>query len=207
MNILVLSAHPDDLEMMAGGSVASWVRAGHKVHGLTLTNGSWRNAAGEVIRQGQDAIAEEKKAASLLGYAVENLDQQAMDLRWEDRWVGEVLKRIEHHGIDTLVCPFEGDVHHDHEVVSRVAMSASRRIPRVLMGQINWYLRQPFAPNVFVDITHTWDEKIAALECYEGEWARAGKDWLPWLDETTRGYGRMIGVGRAEGFVSRKFLW
>ena len=207
MNILVLSAHPDDLELMAGGSVATWIKAKHRVYGLTLTNGSWRSPAGEVVRQAHDALAEEKKAANLLGYAVENLNEQAMDLKWEDRWVGDVLNRIERYSIDTIVCPFEGDIHHDHAVLSRIAASASRRIPRLLMGQINWYLHHHFTPNIYVDITDVWEQKIAALKCYEGEWARAGKEWLPWLDETTRGFGRIMGVGRAEGFVSRKFLW
>jgi len=31
---------------------------------------------------------------------------------------------------------FERDIHHDHEVVSRIAVSATRRVPRVLMGKI-----------------------------------------------------------------------
>jgi LmbE family N-acetylglucosaminyl deacetylase len=75
------------------------------------------------------------------------------------------------------------------------------------MGQINTYLREVGTPNVFVDITNTWEKKIAALECYTSQWERAGKDWYAFLDETTRYYGRMVGVERAEGFVSRKFLW
>lgn len=140
----------------------------------------------------------------MLGVEVENLDRAAMDLRHEDALVVEVLRRVEKHKIDTLICPWDRDVHHDHEVASRIAVSASRRIPRVLMGSINYYVREVFAPNVFVDISSSWDAKIASLEKYEGQWMRAKHEWLPWLDETTRTYGRMVGVERAEGFVSRK---
>ena len=69
-------------------------------------------------------------------------------MKFEDRLVCEVLERISRHSIDTLVCPFDGDLHHDHEVLARIAQSASRRVPRVLMSQINWYMREPFSPNL-----------------------------------------------------------
>lgn len=206
-SILCVIAHPDDLELMAGGAVAKWVREGHSVHVVTLTDGVWTSPSNVQMREKAAALREEEAAAALLGFTVENLQLPAMDLKFEDRLVVEVLRRIEERGVDTLLCPWERDVHHDHEVVSRVTMSASRRVPRVLMGQINYYLRDVFIPNVFVDITDTWDQKIKALECYAGQWERAGEDWYSYLDATTRYYGRMIGVERAEGFVSRKFLW
>src|SRR6266851_7863481 len=45
-------------------------------------------------------------------------------------------------------------------------------------------------------------KKIDALQCYGTQWERAGKDWYGFLDESTRYYGRMVGVERAEGFIS-----
>lgn len=205
MNILVMNAHPDDLELMAGGSVARWNREGHQIHAITVSAGGWIDPAG-TSHPRETAIADEQRAADKLGYAVENLNEPAMDMKHEDRLVRIVLDRIQRYQIDTLVCPYEGDIHHDHEVLSRIALSASRRVPRVLMGQINWYLRRPFTPNIFVDITDTWDLKIAALKCYHEEWRRAGEKWISWLDESSRIWGRMMGVQRAEGFVSQKYL-
>lgn len=205
-SILCVIAHSDDLELMAGGTVAKWVQEGHAVHVLTLSNGEWIAPDGTVMRDAGAALAEEERAAACLGFTVENLGLPAMDLKFEDRLVVEVLRRIEARGADTLICPWERDIHHDHEIVSRIAVSATRRMPRVLMGQINYYLRDFFRPNVFVDITDTWTKKIEALECYTKQWARAGKEWYAFLDETTRYYGRMVGVERAEGFVSTKIL-
>lgn len=207
MNILCCIAHPDDAELMAGGSIAKWIREGHRVHVLTFTDGVWASPGKVVMRKKKEALSEEKNAARRLGYTVENLKLKAMDLKFKDKLVCEVLARIEKMNIDTLVCPWERDIHHDHEIVSRVAVSASRRIPRVLMGQINYYVRNVFTPNVFVDISDTWDQKIKALECFKTEWKRAGTDWYEFLDETTRYYGKMCGVKRAEGFISAKFLF
>jgi LmbE family N-acetylglucosaminyl deacetylase len=109
------------------------------------------------MREREEALAEERRAAACLGYAVENLGYQAMDLKFEDRLVQEVLRRVDAVKATVLLCPWERDIHHDHEVVSRIAVAASRRIPTILMGQINYYLRDIFTPNVFVDITSTWE--------------------------------------------------
>jgi LmbE family N-acetylglucosaminyl deacetylase len=205
-SILAVIAHPDDLEMMAGGAVARWIRQGHSVQVLTVTHGSWRGPDGVSVRSAEEALAEEQNAARCLGYAVENLGYATMELEFEDHLVCEVLRRIERIKPTVIVCPWERDLHHDHEVVSRIAVAASRRVPCLLMGQINFFLREVFAPNVFVDITSTWQQKIEALQCFRGEWTRQGKEWYAFLDETTRYYGRMVGVERAEGFVSPKLL-
>ncbi len=206
MRILAVIAHPDDLELMAGGAVAQWLAKGYPVHVLTLTDGVWTSPDGKRMRTKEEALAEENKAAELLGYTVENLGLPAMDLQYRDSTVVEILQRIDKMKADTLLCPWDNDQHHDHEMVARMVMAASKRVPRVIMGQINHYLRHFYCPNMFVDITDTWDQKIDALKCFEGQWSRAGEEWYKYLDETTRYYGRIAGVERAEGFITRKFL-
>jgi len=204
--ILCILAHPDDLELMAGGSVARWVKEGHRVNALTFTTGVWTAPDGRVMRDPKEALAEERKAAARLGYSVENLGYPAMDLAFSDAHVVEVLKRIRDLRPDILVFPWERDAHHDHEIVSRIAFSAGRRVPTLLMGQINYFLRYPFTPNVFVEISDTWEEKLASLRCFASQWKRVGPDWYEYLDHASRFYGKMAGVERAEGFISRKLL-
>ena len=205
-SVLCVVAHPDDLELMAGGAVAAWTQAGDAVHVVTVSDGVWTTPGGVVMRDPAEARLEAERAAACLGYTVENLGCPAMNLRFEDRLVCEILRRVEARACDTLVCPWDRDLHHDHEIVSRLAIAASKRVPRVLMGQINHHLREPFAPNVFVDISRTWPLKIEALRCYASEWQRAGAEWSEFLDLTTRYYGKMVGVERAEGFVTHKLL-
>ena len=205
-NILCVGAHPDDIELMAGGTLAKWISEGYSVHVLTISDGIWTNPSGIVMREREIALQEEIDAANFLGYSVENLNLPAMDIQFQDSLVVEILKRVEGHHIDTMIIPWERDLHHDHEVVSRIALSASRRVPRLIMGQINYYLSDVFTPNLFVDISDFWDRKIEALKCYSTQWDRAGSDWIDFLDETTRYYGKMAGVKRAEGFITKKFL-
>lgn len=206
MNILCIIAHPDDAELMAGGTLIKWINEGHRVHVLTFTDGVWKSPDGVVMRSSEEALLEEKRVADLIGYTLENLQYKAMELRFQDKHVCEVLERIDKLKIDTIVCTWEKDLHHDHEVVSRIAISASRKVPRLIMGQINYHLRDFFAPNVFVDISSTWSKKIESIKYFKSEWGRNGDEWYRYLDEITSHYGRMIGVERAEGFVTRKFL-
>lgn len=206
MNVLGVNAHPDDIELMAGGTLARWIAEGHTVHVLTFTDGGWTAPDGTVMRA-EEGLTEEREAASCIGYTVENLGYPALEMSFQDKHVVEVLDRVAEHKIDTMITHWDGDLHHDHEVVSRIAMAASRRVPRVLMGQVNYYLREVFTPNYFVDITDTWRQKIEALGCYKSQWERQRADWTEFLDQTTSYFGKMAGVRRAEGFVTRKYLY
>ena len=202
-NVLVVGAHPDDLEWMAGGTVAKIISEGGKVHLITLTNGTWKDASGNYYRDKDIAISEAKKAASVLGYTIEHLDEPCLDVNFRDALVVQVLNRIDKINADTIICPWIDDLHHDHEMTARIAVSASRRVPRVLMGMCNWYVfRTPFNPNFFVDISDTYSKKMAALECYESEMKRIGGTWRKYHDNITSNYGIMVNVERAEGFIS-----
>ncbi len=207
-NVLVVGAHPDDLEWMAGGTCAKMLRAGGKVHLLTLTNGTWRDASGKRHRAEDVALSEARAAADMLGYTVEHLDEPCMDLNFRDALVVKILSCIEKVNADTVICPWIDDLHRDHEITARLVISASRRVPRVLMGQCNWYVfRKTFTPNFFVDITETYALKMKALQCYQTEMKRSGVVWSNYIDNTTANYGLIVGTERAEGFVSYKFLY
>src|SRR5215471_4988995 len=77
---------------------------------LTLSNGVWTAPNGENMRVAEAALAEETQAAQVLGFKVENLKYPAMDLKYEDRTVVEVLRRIEGFKVNTIICPWERDI-------------------------------------------------------------------------------------------------
>jgi N-acetylglucosamine malate deacetylase 1 len=81
----------------------------------------------------------------------------------------------------TLLVPFIGDIHADHQIVFNAAMVAARpaggyRPDRVLayetLSETNWsapYLSPAFAPNLFLDILGFVETKIAAFGCYASQ--------------------------------------
>lgn len=202
-NILIVAAHADDAELMAGGSMIKWIQEDKKIVVVTFTDGALTLPDGKVYRSKEEASMEEKLLSNFIGYKSENIGHKNHYLTFSDDNVLALLDIIEKYKIDTLVCPNSHDVVHDHEVASRIAIAASRRIQNVLMGQINYFLDSFFTPNVFVDISHTWEKKIEALKLYKSQWR---PDWFEFLDATSIYYGKMIGVKRAEGFVSNKIV-
>jgi LmbE family N-acetylglucosaminyl deacetylase len=142
-----------------------------------------------------------------LNFNISFLNENPMDIPFEDRLILAVLNEIEKNSIDTLIIPWEGDVNKDHQTVAKIGIAASRRIPRVLHGQINYFLHNFFCPNFFVDISDYFERKVVALEKYESVWRSKCKDWTEFLRATHTYYGKMIGVRMAEGFITHKYLY
>jgi|GEM_PF-5781376 len=207
MNILCCGAHPDDIELMAGGTLIRLVNEGHDVTCLVFTNGSWITPDGQIARDATSAIKENHEVATLLNYKLEFLNEKNCHIPVEDRLVVDVLKLIEKHSIDTLILPWADDLNKDHQAVAKIGIAASRRIPRVLHGQINYFLHSFFCPNFFVDISDYYEKKIMALEKYESVWQSKCEDWTEFLRATHTYYGKMIGTKMAEGFITHKYLY
>lgn len=206
-NILAVVAHPDDFEMMAGGAVLRWKAEGKKVHVLVFTDGSWTTPNGTFLRDPKETREDVTNVTKFMGYdSFEILDEKNTHLEYKDELVCEVLRRIEKYNIDTLLTTWHLDTNRDHEMACRIARAASRRVPRFIEGQVNYYMHQVFTPNVYVDITDVYEKKLEALKLYRSEWERSGKDWEEYLDAQTRYYGKLVNKERAEGFFVEKYL-
>lgn len=207
-NILAVVAHPDDLEMMAAGSVAKWISEGKKVHVLVLTNGSWVGPDGNLCRPLNEIKKEVEAVNQMMGYSsYEVLNEETLNLQYKDSLVCEVLKRIKEYSIDTILTSWDKDTHHDHRVACEVAVQAARRVPNFLMGQVNYYLLDVFTPNFYVDITKTLQKKLDCMALFKSQWERSGKDWSEYLSSLVLCNGRVVGVKFAEGFIARRILY
>lgn len=206
-NVLAVVAHPDDLEIMAGGTVMKWKRQGKEIHVLIFTDGSWYTPDGVFLRDPVETKKDVDNVVSFMRYdSCEMLDAKNTHLEYEDKYVCEVLNRIKKYDIDTIITTWSGDINHDHEVASRIAKAASRRIPHILEGQVNYYMNEFFVPNMYMDITEEWEDKLKVVSMYRSEWQRGGQDWEEFMDVVSRYYGKTVGVKRAEAFFSPKFL-
>lgn len=74
LRIIVFGAHPDDAQYKAGGTAAKWIKAGHAVKLVSVTNGDighWQQAGGPLAAR---RLAEVKKADAIIGATTEVLD-------------------------------------------------------------------------------------------------------------------------------------
>lgn len=208
MNVLVVCAHHDDLELGCGGAVASMVERGHRVCSLVLSHSGYSDPQGVEVRSRDLALREAGAASRVLGYDLISGEEDTVDLPVTDANICKILNVIQARSIDTIFVHWHGDTHPPHHNVHTMAMHTSRKVSRVFGFAVNWYIgSQAFDPRVFVPLEEThWERKIRALQCYETEYARAGRQWHDYLNHQTLNYGTQIGVKRAEGFVVYKSL-
>lgn len=179
--MLVLAPHMDDEVLGCGGMIARLADAGREVHVAIVTTG--RPPRFKVAEEA--ACRDEAEAAHhILGvHRSHFLDLPAAELDTVphadlNRALGEIVGSV---APDTLLLPFIGDVHLDHQLVFKSAMVAARpnwaRYPSRIwayetLSETNWnapYLTPGFCPNVFVDISATLGRKVAAMRAYASQ--------------------------------------
>jgi N-acetylglucosamine malate deacetylase 1 len=178
---LVLAPHPDDEVLGCGGTIARLVAEGAQVEVGIITRGMAPAYSDEQVAE---VRAEAAAAHELLGVAATHyldLPAAALDSLPQaevNRAIAALVGRVRP---ATLLVPFVGDIHADHQIVFNAAMVASRpaggfRPDRVLayetLSETNWsapYLSPAFAPNLFIDIDTFLETKIAAFGCYASQ--------------------------------------
>lgn len=188
--VLVIIAHPDDVDFGSAGTIAQWTEAGLQVSYCIVTNGeaggsdrTVSRAEMAVIRQAEQTAAAKQVGVSdlrFLGYP-DGRVEPSVALR---RDLARVIRTLRP---DRVVCQSPernyartGASHPDHRAVGSAALDAvypdARNpfaYPELLAqeGLEPWTVREVWisgspAPTVYVDITDTFHRKIAALRCH-----------------------------------------
>jgi LmbE family N-acetylglucosaminyl deacetylase len=214
--VLAVGAHPDDVELGCGASLKLFKDMGHEVYILVLTRGE---------ASGDPRIREKECELSAKTLCVDKVFfGKLQDTKISDGFetISEIEKVIEVTHPDVIFAHGYKDQHQDHRNASRATMSAARSIGKVLLYESPAALRD-FCPQVFVDVTLTFDAKLQALKAFG---TQAGKVYFrgncenPILDESrhfpyvsnaieglARYRGFQAGVPLAEAFEVGKFVW
>lgn len=176
--LLVVAPHPDDEVLGAGGTIARLGDAGGQVVIAIVTRGAPPLFSEEAVA----SVRREARAAhELLGVSrTVFLDHPAAQLdevphHELNRTLGELLREV---APDTLLLPFVGDMHLDHQLTFLSAMVAARPhgadFPRRILcyetvSETHWNapsMTPGFVPNVFVDISAQLERKLEAMRLY-----------------------------------------
>ena len=222
LDVLAFGAHPDDVELSVGGTLAKLANLGHRTGVADMTRGELGTRGTSRIRSREaQAAAEvlELKTRVSLGLPDAHLqDTSAARLK-----VIEQLREFRpglvftHHG---------DDPHPDHVATSRIVTAACylSGLEKITTGQPRFrpdrivYFRQSSlpAPSFLVDISAFFEQKMRAIGCFASQLHDPGSDepqtylsvpeFLPALKALNRHYGSLIGTSYAEAFHTREPL-
>lgn len=226
MTILVIAAHPDDIEFGVAGSVARWRLEGHNVVYCVITDGSaGTNSPGADLQAlAATRRAEQMAAAAVLGVSDvrflgyrDGVLQPSLELRRElTRLIRSVRpQRVVCQDPTTVFVGGSYINHPDHRAAGEAAIyavfpSAETRpiFPELLDEGLEphhvheLYLTLTLHPDTYVDITAFLERKLNALRCHQSQ---VGEEDIEWLRRWDAEYGVKAGAPFAEGFRLLRF--
>ena len=198
--ILALGAHPDDLELGCGATLAKLAEAGANIRAVVFTNGNRGGSAG------CDRQQETSRALTSLGVQSVCL-HDFPDTRLHEH-LNELIATIENHvrecAPDRVYTMFHGDRHQDHRAVYDASAVACRSVPQLLAYETPSSYPN-FIPTVFEPVDAFIERKVAALQLHQSQ-----GDRLYMHEEKIRSAAHFRGVqvdlGQTEGFIPYKLI-
>jgi LmbE family N-acetylglucosaminyl deacetylase len=225
-NVLVVSAHPDDPDFGAGGTIAKLAKDGARVTYAIVTDGS---QGGEDPKQKDSELVairqkEQKAAARVLGVKkVEFLGYKDGHLSPDLKLRHDIVRMIRKYKPELVITHLPGRVldapmggsHPDHLAVGEATMAAvypDSRNPRAFRSLLKEGLQPHEVKEVWipfwtsgdhlVDISSTLELKIAALHKHKSQVSKPGQEWdfEKFMRKRHREVGKKGGFRYAESF-------
>lgn len=229
LDVLAMAAHPDDVELCAGGTVCLLAQQGYQVGIVDFTRG-------ELGSRGtpEGRLQEARAAAEIIGLAArENLglpDGRIENSRDNQLAVIRRVRRYRPHVV--LINPPECR-HPDHRDAARLAADALfyaglRKIetteedgtpqePWRPHHVLHYMQAVPFEPTLVVDVTDVWEQRIRALQAFRSQFYNpdyepaedepetfvSNPDFFAWVEARARTYGYMVGARYGEPLLYR----
>lgn len=224
LDILAIGAHPDDVELGCGATLAKEVAKGKKVGIIDLTRGEL-GTRGTAETRDEEAF----NAAKILGV------HSRINMRFVDGFFIndkahqiEIIKMIRYYKPELVICNAIDDRHIDHGKGSQLVsdacfLSGLRKIetihkdentmqepwrPKAVYHYIQW---KDLEPDVAVDVSGFMNQKMESVLAYktqffdpnsnEPETPISSKNFTDSIDYRARNLGRLIGVEYAEGYT------
>jgi N-acetylglucosamine malate deacetylase 1 len=228
LDILAIGAHPDDVELGCGATIAKEVANGKKVGIIDLTRGEL-GTRGTAETRDEEAF----DAAKILGV------QTRVNMRFADGFFVndkthqlDLIKMIRFYKPEIVLCNAIEDRHIDHGKGSALVsdacfLSGLRKIetvykdddslqeawrPKAVYHYIQW---KDLQPEIVVDVTGYMDKKMESVLAYktqffdpnseEPETPISSKNFTDSIKYRARNLGRLIGVEFAEGYTVERY--
>jgi bacillithiol biosynthesis deacetylase BshB1 len=220
VDLLFFGAHPDDVELSAGGMIARARRDGLRVGLVDLTRGEMGTRGTPPTRKREAAAA-----ARILGAVFrEQLDFGDGGLRTGREEEMKLIDLIRRTRPRLVFAPWPDDRHPDHTRTGRVVTDASfyaglrqleSDVPAHRPQTVIYYLQNyMLAPSFVVDVTNAWPTKMKAIHAFKSQFFDAKSKepqtfisdprFLEMIEARGRHFGALIGARFGEAFVTKQ---
>jgi LmbE family N-acetylglucosaminyl deacetylase len=197
--IIAFGAHPDDLEIGMGGTIAKLSAMGYNVQPVIATLPNFVKSDTKEARK-----SESKLSAKVMGCKSPIfLDLSPEQMVFGRKLVTLIDSLITEHKPDSVFTQWHGDSHQDHQILTSSVISACRNQNNLFMYETTipgGITENSFRPQLFVDITETIDIKKNALECFQSQFIRCGEIWIPAVIGRCSYRGYQVDAKYAEAF-------
>tara|TARA_R110000868_G_scaffold109952_6_gene298436 strand:- start:4 stop:723 length:720 start_codon:yes stop_codon:yes gene_type:complete len=228
IDILAIGAHPDDVELGCGATLAKEISKGKKVGIIDLTRGELGTRGTAETRN-----EESKNAAGILGVGLRiNMDFADGFFVNDKEHQMAIIKMIRKYQPDIVLCNTIDDRHIDHAKGSKLVSDAcflsglikveteddngqlqNQWRPKLVYHYMQW---KNLEPDFVVDVTGFIDTKMEAVLAYrtqfydatskEPETPISSKNFTDSIKYRARDLGRLVGVEYAEGFNVERYV-
>lgn len=192
IRVIMIGAHPDDCDLKGGGTAALLASLGHAVKFVSVTNGDAGHQAQGGGALAKRRMAEAKEAGKRFNVVYDVLDNHdgellpTLDVRLQ------VIRKIREWNADVVISPRPNDYHPDHRYTGVLVQDAAfmvtvpnvapdvaplKKNPVFLYFQDFFQRPNPFRPDIAIDITNVFEQKIHAMDAHESQMY----EWLPWI--------------------------
>jgi bacillithiol biosynthesis deacetylase BshB1 len=227
LDILAFGAHPDDVELGCGATIAKEISLGKKVGIVDLTRGELGTRGSAALRD-----VEAANAAKILGVSVrENLRFADGFFVNDKKHQLEIIKMIRKYQPEIVLCNAIDDRHIDHPKGSSLVsdacfLSGLIKVETEIEGKLQekWRPKQVFhyiqwkniEPDFVVDVSDFMEIKEKSVLAYtsqfydptsnEPETPITSKNFTDSVNYRAKDLGRLIGVDYAEGFTTERYV-
>ncbi len=220
VDLIFFGAHPDDVELSAGGTVAKSVKDGLRVGIVDLTRGEMGTRGTPQIRKREAAAAAKALGASFRM----QLDFQDGNLQTGREQELQIIEILRTYRPKLVIAPWPDDRHPDHTRTGNIVTEASfyaglraletgleaHRPQTVLYYMQNYML----APSFVVDVSKTWKTKMKSVYAYKSQFHDpkskepatfiSDPKFLAMIDARGRHFGALINVEYGEAFITKQ---
>lgn len=218
--VIVISAHPDDETLGAGGTLLKHIADGDKVYWLIVTN-IFENQgfSKERVQSRQREIQKVKEAYGfedvfIFDYPTMTLSSQSL-LTLVPK-ISEIFVKVRP---EVVYCLNRSDAHSDHRILFDAVMSCTKSFRYPYIKKVLLYEcisetefapalhEKVFIPNYYVDISRYFDKKLEIMKVFESELgAHPFPRSLRNIEALATFRGASVGVEYAESFQAVKII-